>query len=374
MPTADDLSRRDFTKLALAMAMTPTVADSTLPVNATKRRAMRWPGYADAMVIDALASPGGRGDERLAIARASGVTAVNTSVDSGRSGHGAFDGAVRRIGNWERRFTAHPDYFVKIQSVADLRAAKESGRFGVIYGFQDATALEGDLERLELFHNFGVQIVQLTYNVRNRLGDGCLEPANGGLSNFGRQVVERMNTLGMMVDLSHCGQRTTAEGIEASTQPVAITHSGCNGVYRHPRSKDDRELRRLADKGGVLGIYMMPFLNAEGPATLEHFMQHVEHAIQVCGEDHVGVGSDGNYEPGVADAAAYESVRAAAARRRREGIGAPREDEVWFIPELTGPRKMEKVADALLARGHSERRVEKIIGLNFMRLFGDVWR
>ncbi len=136
----------------------------------------------------------------------------------------------------------------------------------------------------------------------------------------------------------------------------------------------DRELRRLAEKGGVIRTYMMPFLNAEGPATLEHFMQHVEYAIQVCGEDHVGIGSDNPYEPKVADAAAYESVRAAAARRRREGIGAPREDEVWFIPELTGPRKMEKVADALLARGHSERRVEKVIGLNFIRLFGEVWR
>ena len=328
MPTADHLSRRDFTKLALAMAMTPTVASSTLPVNATKRRAMRWPGYADAMVIDALASPGGRGTKGNHNQPPTGDTPLNTP----------------------------------------------KGRFGVIYGFQDATALEGDLERLELFHNFGVQIVQLTYNVRNRLGDGCLEPANGGLSNFGRQVVERMNTLGMMVDLSHCGQRTTAEGIEASTQPVAITHSGCNAVYRHPRNKDDRELRRLADKGGVIGIYMMPFLNAEGPATLEHFMQHVEYAIQVCGEDHVGVGSDNPYEPEVADAAAYESVREAAARRRRQGIGAPREDEVWFIPELTGPRKMEMVADALLARGHSERRVEKIIGLNFLRLFGEVWR
>ena len=265
--------------------------------------------------------------------------------------------------------------FIHLLSIADLRAAKESGRFGVIYGFQNATALEGDQRRLLLFHNLGVRIVQLTYNIRNRLGDGCLEPANGGLSNFGHQVVERMNTLGMMVDLSHCGQQTTADGIEASAQPVAITHTGCNEVYRHPRSKDDRELRRLADKGGVVGIYMMPFLNAEGPATLEHFMQHMEHAIQVCGEDHVGVGSDNNYRPRVADAETRASTREAAAERLRRGIGAPREDEdVWFIPELTGPRKMEMVADALLARGHSERRVEKIIGLNFLRLFEEVWR
>ncbi len=374
MPTAADLSRRDFAKLALAMAMTPTVASSTLRVNAAKRRATRWPGYADAMVIDALSSTGGGSEETLANARASGVTAINTTVSGAGTGPAVFEGAVREIARWERRFRRSPDHVVKVTSIADLRAAKESGRLGVIYGFQNATPLEGDQRRLLLFHSLGVRIIQLTYNTRNLLGDGCLEPANGGLSNFGHRVVELMNRLGMMIDLSHCGQQTTADGIEASAQPVAITHSGCNAVYRHPRSKDDRELRRLADKGGVIGIYMMPFLNAEGPATLEHFMQHVEHAIQVCGEDHVGVGSDGTYEPGVADAAAYESVRAAAARRRREGIGAPREDEVWFIPELTGPRKLEKVADALLARGHSERRVEKIIGLNFMRLFGDVWR
>jgi len=130
----------------------------------------------------------------------------------------------------------------------------------------------------------------------------------------------------------------------------------------------------MADKGGVIGIYMMPFLNAEGPATLEHFMQHVEHAIRVCGEDHVGIGTDGSIVPVVADASYHEWLRATAEERQRDGYGAPREDEVWFIPELNGPRKLEKVADALLERGHSERRVEKIIGANFVRLFDDVWR
>ena len=152
--------------------------------------------------------------------------------------------------------------------------------------------LEGDVSRVDVFHQLGVRILQLTYNLRNLLGDGCLEPDNAGLSGFGRDVVARMNELGILVDLSHCGRQTTLDAVAASKQPVAVTHSGCAAIADLPRNKTDEQLRRLADKGGVVGIYLMPFFRTSRQLTAAAFVRHVEHAGRVCGEDYVGVGSD----------------------------------------------------------------------------------
>lgn len=377
-----DMSRREFARLAGALAMAPRLP--WVPPSRATQPFVRWPGYEDAIVIDCLASPGPfnvpertgspLSEAMLANAAASGITAVNVTVSGGGAGHESFDSTFSEIGYWERELTAHPNVLARVRRVADIHEAKQTGRLGLIYGFQDAAMLEGDLDRLALFHHFGVKIIQLTYNLRNQLGDGCLEPANAGLSKFGRSVVERMHELGMLVDLSHCGQRTTADAIEASPGPVAITHSGCRAVFDHPRSKRDEELRRLADKGGVIGIYTMPFLNPRGPATADDLMRQIEHAVNVCGEDHVGIGSDNSITPTEADAEYRRTLVEFAEVRQRLGIAAPRENELLFIPDLNSPRRMEMIADHLLARGHSDARVDKIIGGNWMRLFGQVWR
>jgi membrane dipeptidase len=345
--------------------------------------AVAWDGYAGAMVIDCLASPGpfnvmDRLGQPLTAqmvenARGSGITAVSVTLNQGGAGHAAFDATVAGIAYFQREVASHPDLFMQVRTVADLHHAKEAGRVGLIYSFQDTAMLEGDLGRLDLFDDFGVKVIQLTYNLRNEVGDGCLETGNGGLSKFGRNVVARMNELGIAVDTSHCGQRTTAEAIEVSTRPVAITHSACQAVYEHPRSKRDEELRAMADGGGVLGVYLMPFLNAEGPATTEHLMQHIDHALNVCGEDHVGIGSDNSITPTEATAEYRAGLEAFAAERQRLGIGAPREYELLFVPELNTPRRMEQIADAMLARGHSEAVVAKVIGGNWERYFRDVW-
>jgi len=229
--------------------------------------------------------------------------------------------------------------------------------------------------RLPLFHDLGVRIVQLTYNVRNRLGDGCLEPANAGLSTLGGSIVERLNAMGMLVDLSHCGQRTTADGIAMSAKPVAITHSGCMAVANMPRNKRDEELRAMAEKGGVVGIYQMPFLVEKGAPTQEDFMRHLEHALNVCGEDHVGVGSDLSITP-IPQTPEYRARhRQAVETRRARGISAPGEDPevLAYVEDLNTPRRLERIADLLSSRGHPDARIEKIIGGNWLRLFGEVW-
>jgi len=233
--------------------------------------------------------------------------------------------------------------------------------------------LEGDATNLDAFQRFGVRIIQLTYNDRNILGDGCLEPANAGLSRYGRDVIAHMNELRMVVDLSHCGLQTTSDGIAASTRPVAITHSGCRSVFDHPRSKTDDILRALANKGGVIGIYMMPFINAQGQPMAADLVKQIEYAVNACGEDHVGIGSDLSITPHVVNAEYEARHRKFVEGRKQRGIAAPREEDFMFVKDLNTPRRLEQIADQLLARKHSAARVEKIIGGNWMRLFGDVW-
>ncbi|MGB1840185.1 MAG: dipeptidase, partial [Longimicrobiales bacterium] len=338
-----------------------------------------WPPYDSAIVVDFLASPGyfnyplnpPLDAEMIRFAVESGITAVNLTC-SGSD----FTSSVQRIAGWLDRIEQYPDAFRQIRTVADLHDAKSTGRLGIVLGFQDTTPFERDVTNVDTFLQLGVKVAQLTYNVRNLVGDGCLEPANGGLTRFGHQVVERMNEVGMMVDLSHCGQRTTADGIAASSRPVAITHSGCNAVARHPRSKDDTELRAMADGGGVIGIYLMPFLTPGRVSMRSDVLDHIEHAVQVCGEDHVGIGSDLSTTPIDGSDEYWSRHREFVAGRIERGVAAPNEDpEILFtVEDLNSHRRMELIADGLSMRGHPDTRIEKIIGGNWARLFGELWR
>jgi membrane dipeptidase len=375
------LDRRTFMKVAGAAALVPGTLMRTAPASASATA--RWPGYRDALVVDALASPIQfnipqsqlpLSQADLQNARASGITAVNLTVGVvGAAAPDPFEGSVARVAAWEREVDLHPEVFRRVRSAADLADAKATGRLGLIYGFQDVVPFAGDLDRIDLFHGLGVRIVQLTYNDRNFMGDGSLEPNDGGLSRMGHAAVARMNALGILVDLSHCGARTTTEGIRASAGPVGVTHSGCSAVYAHPRNKDDATLRLLADRGGVVGIYLMPFLNGAGAPTAEDVLRHVDHALQVCGEDHVGIGSDQGITPlDVADPFPTQ-FQAVSARRQTMGISAPREDTIPYVPDLNTPRRMEIIADLMASRGHGDRVIEKVLGRNFARLFGEVW-
>lgn len=371
-PDPSTLSRRDFMRAAACAAVIPALRP------AARTGPAAWPGYEQAVVIDFLGSPGYFNYPRnppldevmVRNALGSGITAMNVTVSAGD-----FPATARRIGEWMANLHRWPEAFLPVRSVADIRRAKATRRMGLVLGFQDTTPIEGDLANLDSFANFGVGVIQLTYNVRNLVGDGCLEPANGGLSRFGHQVVERMDQLRILVDLSHCGKATTADAIRASTRPVAITHSGCNAVARHPRGKDDEELRALADRGGVIGIYLMPFLTPGRPARSADLVAHLEHALDTCGEDHVGIGSDLSTTP-IPDSAEYWSAhREFVSSRIARGVAAPYEDpDILFnVVDLNHPRRLEMIADALAARGHPARVVEKVIGGNWVRLLTEVW-
>jgi membrane dipeptidase len=369
------LDRRQF--LALSATAAAAAGLTGLPL----RAATGWPGYESAIVIDGLGGPGGSSEgpltrDDIAHVRASGLTAQNVTVSAVGVLTGAFENTVEAIAFWEQELATHPDVLMKVRSAADLQTAKDTGRLGLIYGFQDTLPLGDDLSRLDTFYGLGVRIIQLTYNRRNLAGDGCLEPADGGLSRTGREMVEKMNQQGILVDLSHSGRRTALDAIEVSKKPVAITHTGCAALADLPRNKTDEELRRLADKGGVAGIYLMPFLRTQGQPMAEDVIRHIEHAVKICGEDHVGIGTDGGISPVDLTPEYIERFRKNVADRRRLGVSAPGESEdvYTFVPDLNTPRRFETIARHLLDRGHSATRVAKILGGNFARLFRETWQ
>lgn len=328
--------------------------------------------YKRAVVVDSLASPLADDSDlsraALDAAFSSGLTAMNWTV-SGPD----FESTVKTIGIAEKLAAADSRFFI-VRRQSEIEQAKRQQRIGLMLGFQFPEPIQSDLAHIELFRNLAVRIMQLTYNNRGLFGDGCLEPANAGLSKLGRAAIERMNALGVAVDTSHSGQRTTAEAITTSKKPVLISHTGCAAVHSHPRNKADAELRACAERGGYIGIYLMPYLCAspKDPA-LADVVAHLEHAIQVCGEDHVGVGSDGPASSFPDTPEIRKQIADDMASRKRLGIAAPEEDRPPFVPQLNTPRRYEMIASELQKRGHSAAQIEKILGLNFVRAVREIW-
>jgi membrane dipeptidase len=308
-------------------------------------------------------------------AHASGLNAVNQTLGFVAGPEEPFEFTVRDVARMDEIIRRQSKDVLKVLTTADILRAQAEGRIGLIYGFQNATMLGSDSSRVEIFANLGVRVIQLTYNPANALGDGSAEAQNRGLTPFGREVVEQLNAHRLMVDLSHSGEHTCLEAARVSTQPVSINHTGCRALNDLPRNKTDEELRLVAMRGGFLGIYFMPFLDPAGHATAEEVVAHIKHAVDVCGEDHVGIGTDGSTTP-IDDLGAYRAALASeVAARRAAGISAAGEgpDTFPFVVDLRGPNQFRELAERLQAAGYSEARIDKILGQNFLRFAKDVW-
>jgi membrane dipeptidase len=311
----------------------------------------------------------------IADARAAGLTAVNVTLGYVFGPEDPYEATIRDIGAWDQLLRVHPHDLIKVDRAADLLRAHDEGRIGLIYGFQNAVQVGDRPERIDTFADLGVRVIQLTYNPPNTLGDGSMAPQNRGLTPLGRRVVERLNANRVMVDLSHSGERTCLDAIAASKRPISINHTGCRALCDLPRNKTDAELRGVAEKGGFVGIYFMPYLNASGHARAEDVVAHIEHAVKVCGEDHVGIGTDGTVTP-IDSLDAYRShLEAEIKDRASKGVGATgeRADTYPFVVDLRGVDQFRKLARLLRARGHGEARVEKILGRNFLAYAREVW-
>ena len=286
-----------------------------------------------------------------------------------------FEYTIRTIGVWDRIIRDRQSDLLKVNSASDIVRARDTGRIGVIYGFQNAVQIGDKLDRIDTFGDLGVGVIQLTYNPANPLGDGSMALENRGLTPLGREAVERLNAQRIMVDLSHSGERTCLDAIAVSKRPISINHTGCRALCDLPRNKTDAELRGVAEKGGFVGVYFMPFLNLSGHATAEDVVAHIDHAVKVCGEDHVGVGTDGDVT-GIDDLSAYQAHLAKeVADRAAAGIGAKgeRADTYPFVVDLRGVEQFRKLHGLLKARGYSTGRIEKIMGLNFLAFAKEIW-
>ncbi len=303
--------------------------------------------------------------------RQSGLSAVNVTVGDNAQ---TFDQTLRSIAFWNSQVRAHSDLLSVIDTGDDIRAAKRSGRLGLIYGTQDTTMLEGRLANSRALSKAGIRILQLTYNKDNEVGSGCLSPVDKGLTEFGHRVVDEVPSDRLVLDLSHGASGTSNDAIRAVKAPPIISHIGCRAVNNHPRNASDETLRLVAQKGGVVGIYFMPYLSPPGErVTPTVLVRHLAHALDVCGEDHVGIGSDLSVAPIVEDAGYKAMERQITADRKRRGVFAPGDDRPLFIAELNTPRRLELVAELLSKQGYKESLVEKVLGANFLRVFDGAW-
>jgi membrane dipeptidase len=299
----------------------------------------------------------------------SGLTALKSTM-GGDSG--SFERAVADIGDTQTLVERHPDLFLKVVGPDDLERAKSQNRVAIILSFEAVSMLEGRIDRIDLFRQLDVLVMQLSYNRKSPFGCGCLDGDADGVTALGRQAIAKMNSLGIALDLSHANAQTTADGIALSKRPSLITHAGCRAVYDHPRNKTDRDMKALADKGGVMGIYMLPFLTSDDrQPMLADYIRHLTHALNICGDDHVGIGTDSLFFK-VSD----QDLKAIAEQeneRRKAGLGAPGENRPPYIPDINTPRKLELVTDALLKKGYGEGVIEKVLGRNFRRAFKEIW-
>jgi membrane dipeptidase len=263
-----------------------------------------------------------------------------------------------------------------VQTVDDIRAAKAAGAAGIIVGFQNSDAFEGRLELVEVFHRLGLRICQLTYQRRNLAADGTGEPANAGLSLFGRGLVAELNRLGILIDLSHTSSKGTLETIELSEQPVAVTHACLQAFNPVPRNKTDEEIKALAANGGVFGMnaiarLLSPRGRDEG-ATISQFVDQIDYVVDLVGIDHVGLGLDIN-----------EGLTPELFAARKKGfltefpelrMGGDFPFEHYYLLDLTTMRDMKRITEALVDRGYSDADVLKVLGGNFVTLFEQVWQ
>jgi membrane dipeptidase len=368
--------RRAFMHAAALAALAPM-----LPLRAAPAPKL-WPPYRDAIAIDGEAGLELlRGDEidakaiesELAQTRASGLTAILFQVTGT---HAGFEEAVDDLMRCRARAGAHKDAFLIVETAADLARAKRENRLGLILRFQGAEPIGDNFDHVAAFRALGIRVVELTHNRRNLYGDGSTEPGNAGLSVLGRLLVEALNEERIVVDLAHGSQRTMKEGILASKAPVVISHTGCRALSDLPRLVGDEELRLMADRGGVAGIMFWPYLTREGQPTAIDVIRHIEHAIDVCGEDHVGIGTDGAITSTERTPEFEKQNLAMMKGTVADGIFGPNrnpEGLYYFVPDLNAPNRFDLLAAQLAARGHPDARIAKILGGNFARVLGEVW-
>jgi membrane dipeptidase len=303
--------------------------------------------------------------EQVAMFRASGVTAFHNSIGVG--GPTAYDDGLQFLAGWNGFVARNGELLTLVDTVEDLERAKAAKKVAVIMGLQNAEQFR-QVSDVLAFRQMGLRCAQLTYNTQNLLGSGSTERVDGGVTDFGADIIREMNKLGVLVDTSHCGERTTLDAIEISSGPIAITHSNCRALNNHPRLKSDEVIRKLAAKGGVIGITgVRNFVKDREPTTVEDVVDHIDHVVKLVGIDHVGIGTD-------SDLLGYDRLPVDMYRMIKSGYKSSYafRDKI-DTDGFNNPDKMYSLTDALLRRGYSDANITAVLGGNFRRLLGTVW-
>lgn len=254
----------------------------------------------------------------------------------------AYELAINGVLEYDRLIASEAEFWMKATSVADIQTARDAGKIALFYLFQSSTQFGKNLDNVDVFYGLGVRSSQITYNFQNWAGAGCNEVNGSGLTVYGRELVGKMNDVGMLIDLSHANMRTMADTIAVSNAPVIVSHSCCKALFENNRNTTDENMRALAEKGGLFGVTQMrPFMTRQIDDAVHFYYQHIEHALNVAGSDHVCIGSDRDHRRLVL------TEEYLAELKREEGANFDRSQWPLYFEELNGPRRMETIWDHL---------------------------
>jgi len=294
----------------------------------------------------------------------------STGIHAASFGEGAdsYQSGVELFARWNSFLAAYPDWLLRISLPGDFQRAKSTGRYGILFGMQNSSHFRGP-DDVDLFHGLGQRAGQLTYNFRTLSGDGAFEEANGGVSEFGVRIIERMNHVGMAVDCAHAGDRTMMDAFSLSKKPVIISHGGCRALYPgYPRCATDEAIRAMAKTGGVIGInFISSMVKPHEPTTIDDVIDHFEHVANLVGIEHVGVGSDMGIESN--DFMPPEQLA-----RMLAGVNPKyRAHHREAVEHLDHPKRIYDLTDGLIRRKFTDEHIRLILGENWRRVLADIW-
>jgi membrane dipeptidase len=359
---------RVFAQAPAYSARTIQLVESSIVVDLLNQ--FQFPDYSVAppKIIQWMRRPGSFTKEDAQRYLTSGITVFSLG-----SGPSDYQEAVEFFASWNGFLAGYSDWMTRIDTFADFARAKAQKKAGVMLTFQNSEHFRSPAD-VETFWGFGQRISQLTYNFNNRIGSGFLEERDGGLSVFGRSIMERMEQIGMAVDVSHCGDQTTMDALDGAKKPVIFTHATCRALLPGAlRCKTDEQIQRMAKTGGVMGIAMIRFMVRDRePVTMEHVIDHIDHVVKLVGIEHVAMGSDldvvGN--PNAVNGGGFDPRSQPNFGRyqyHQDGDGS------ITIRGLNHPKRVFDLTEGLIRRGYSDRDITAILGGNAIRVLGTIW-
>jgi membrane dipeptidase len=342
-------SRTDYSARAIRLVRENLVIDTLAPLSMSSETQARW-------------NATGFTDQDFRMFRESEIDVFHVA-----NGVVGFENTLAFIGRTNGFIASHSDYFMRIARTRDLDRVHGSGKIGVLIGVQNSSHFRSPSD-VDLFHGMGQRISQLTYNSRNLIGNGSTERVDGGISDFGVSIIERMNAVGMAVDVSHCGDQTTLQAFEISKKPVLVTHSNARILSEgHPRAKTDEVIRAVKRSGGVFGVTgVRMFVKSDEPTTVEHMLDHYDHVRKLIGSEHLAVGSD-------IDLHGYDDMPAEDNRRLRTSLKNYGFRDKMDIDEVAHPKRMYDLTEGLIRRKYSDTEIIGILGANARRALADIW-